>query len=106
MEDLKYIKAKSKVEKRKSIYRHVAVYLITVALLFLIKILFQGSKDSVFYAIFSYSADVTWVVWGFVVILHIIIVFGLDKLLGSNWEANKISEYLENEDDEFNDKNQ
>ena len=97
-ENYKYIKAKSRVEKLKSIYRHVAVYLITIALLFLIKMLYQGSHDSVFYIIFSYSADVTWIVWGFVVVLHAIIVLGLDKILGRNWEADKITKYM-NEDD-------
>ncbi|MBO6606993.1 2TM domain-containing protein [Psychroserpens sp.] len=98
-EELKYIKAKSRVEKLKSIYRHIAVFLITISVLFLLMSFFPGSKDSMFYYILSYTTDVTWIVWGFVIVLHVIIAFGLDKILGRNWEVEKISKFMENEDD-------
>lgn len=97
-EEIKYIRAKSRVGKLKSIYRHVAIFLITIALLFLIKTFYPGSQDSLLYAILSYTTDVTWIVWGFVILFHIVIAFGLDKILGRNWEVEKIRKYM-NEDD-------
>lgn len=95
-EEYKYIKAKSKVGKLKSFYRHITIYVISIIVLILARVILKNTEEtSVLYAIFDYSADVTVIIWGFAVVLHAFLAFGLDKILGKNWEAKKITEYID-----------
>ncbi len=89
-EEQKYIKAKKKVKAIKGFYVHLMVYLIVNAFLILSNALSYGGWH-VFWEWQSYS---TLLFWGIGLAFHAFGVFGLDFILGKNWEDRKIKEFM------------
>ena len=85
-EEIKYQRAKKRVEALRRFYIHVGVYVLVNLLLFLINI--TASPESLWFF---------WplVGWGIAVILHAFSVFGSGRLLGADWEEKKIEEIME-----------
>ncbi|MBO6881842.1 MAG: 2TM domain-containing protein [Winogradskyella sp.] len=91
--DLKYIKAKNKVEKEKAFYTHLGIYIV-------INLMITGFKvsdnldtwESFIDALLSLDVFITWFIWGIVLIMHFIsLKFGL------KWEERKIEELMNKE---------
>jgi hypothetical protein len=85
-QEIKYQKAKERVEDLRGFYRHLAVYVIVNLGLFLINMM--ASPGSLWFI---------WPLmgWGIAIVLHALRVFG--GSLGSNWEEKKIAELMEKE---------
>ena len=95
-EEQKYHYAKSKVEKLKSFYIHLMVYMIVNILIISFKVIRNMDNGETFYdALFDASTNLTWMLWGVFIVIHAFKVFGLDQLLGKDWEAKKIQRYME-----------
>ncbi|MFK7832364.1 MAG: 2TM domain-containing protein [Winogradskyella sp.] len=91
--NLKYIKAKDRVEKLKKFYNHLAVYIIINIVITGFKL--SNSLDS--WAsftndFFSISVLSSWTVWGIVLLIHFISVTFLQ-----GWEERKIEALMEKE---------
>ena len=89
-EEVRYLKAKERVEALKGFYIHLAVYVIVNLFLFLLNILV--SPDSLWFI---------WPLlgWGIAIVLHAVSVFSSGYLSGTGWEERKIREIMEESDD-------
>ncbi len=91
--NLKYIKAKNKVEKVKGFYYHLVIY-------FIVNIVITGFKvsnnleswDSFINDLLSIDVLSTWTIWGLVLVIHFIAL-----TFGQGWEERKIEELMNKE---------
>lgn len=89
----RYEQAKKRVEKIKGFYTHLVVYIIIN-----IFIIFKHSySDNEFHNLGEWGTYSTAIFWGIGLLFHGLKVFGVDFLLGKNWEDRKISEMMEKE---------
>jgi len=105
-QDSAYSKAKYKVEKIKGFYKHLAAYIIVNALIYGIKIIknlnFDDSFSEIWLDINFYGL---WFFWGIGLACHAFSVFGTDRLFGKNWEQNKIKQFMEEDEHNFDSNN-
>lgn len=89
-DSLKYIKAKNRVERLKKFYNHLAVYFVINSVITSFKIYRNLDSWSSFANEFI-SIDVlsSWVVWGLVLLVHLMAV-----TFGQGWEERKIEAYM------------
>lgn len=96
--------AKKKVTQIKGFYNHLAVYIIVNIALFLLqdKMTFILLSKRVFGSP-EFLETNTWdvfgtpVVWGIIVIIHAINVFGNGFFFGRKWEERQIQKYMEHD---------
>ncbi|PKG41469.1 hypothetical protein CXF67_15420 [Psychroflexus sp. MES1-P1E] len=91
--NLKYIKAKNRVEKLKGFYNHLAIYMIVNTIITGFKV--SNNLDS--WASFKndlFSIEVlsVWTIWGLVLLIHFI-----SLTYGHGWEERKIEELMNKE---------
>ena len=91
IKEQKYIRAKKKVKSIKGFYIHLMVYLIVNGFIILSQSLSGGGWE-VFWEWQSYS---TAIFWGIGLAFHAFGVFGMDILLGKEWEDRKIKELID-----------
>lgn len=86
MDDEKYQIAKKKVEALRGFYSNLASYVIIN--IFLVILNFLISPDHLWFY---------WVTigWGIGILFHAFSVFGKDNVFGPEWEAKKVKEYME-----------
>ena len=87
-QEIKYQKAKERVEAIKGFYIHLTVYVVVNLILFSINMIV--------------STDNLWFVWplmgwGIGFALHALFVFGFGPGFGADWEERKIREIMEKE---------
>ncbi len=90
---LKYIKAKNKVEKLKSFYNHLVIYVIVNLVITGFKVSNHlESWDSFINDLLSIDVLSVWVIWGLVLLIHFI-----SLIFGQGWEERKIEELMNKE---------
>jgi len=89
-EEQKYLRAKKKVKSIKGFYVHLIVYLLVNGFLLLSKALTSGGWE----VFWEWQAYNTPLFWGIGLAFHGFSVFGMDIILGKNWEDNKIKELM------------
>lgn len=91
--NLKYIKAKRRVEKEKGFYTHLGIYIVVNLMITGFKVYDSlESWEAFTNALFSLDVFVTWFIWGIVLLMHFIsLKFGL------KWEERKIEELMNKE---------
>ena len=93
-----YLKAKHRVEKLRAFYTHLTVYVVVNGAIYAFKIIRNLSRGESFEeAFFDFSISGIWLLWGIGLALHAFAVFGLPRILGDNWEEEKIKEFMEND---------
>lgn len=97
LEEQKYIRAKKKVKAIKGFYIHLTVYII-INLFLIITYVIAGFGWKIFWQWQTYN---TAIFWGIGIAFHAFNVFGMNFLLGSNWEERKIKEIMSKEKREF-----
>ncbi|MGV6829890.1 MAG: 2TM domain-containing protein [Flavobacteriales bacterium] len=86
----KYLRAKEKLDKIKSFYIHLTIYLIMTPFF-----LYLNYKSGGFpWALFPILG------WGMGILGHASEAFGYNPIFGKNWERNKIKKYM-NDEEEF-----
>jgi pheromone shutdown protein TraB len=96
-DSLAYEMAKKRVEKIKSFYTHLLVYVIVNAFI----IISMVNRSSVgFKMFFNWETFSTAFFWGIGVVAHAFSVFVPNFILGGQWEEKKIKEYMEKEKNE------
>ncbi len=89
--DLRYRRAKEKVEKLKGFYIHLTIYLIFVPFF-----IFLNVRSTSFpWALFPIGG------WGLGVLGHATEVFGWNPFFGKNWEERKLKEFLDEDEPRF-----
>ena len=93
-----YLKAKHRVEKLRAFYTDLTVYVVVNGAIYAFKIIRNLSRGESFEeAFFDFSISGIWLLWGIGLALHAFAVFGLPRILGDNWEEEKIKEFMEND---------
>jgi hypothetical protein len=96
-EEQKYILAKRKVEELKGYYTHLAIYVVLNLFLSGAQIIDGITENKSFTEIFSdFGIYGVWVVWGVGLVFHSLKIFVIPFFMGTNWEARKINEYMNN----------
>lgn len=96
--NLKFLKAKNKVEKLKRFYTHLVVYLVINTVITIIKINRNINNGETFNeAFFDFATVANWLLWGIALAIHAFSVFGLPLILGDDWEERKIEKYMNDE---------
>ena len=92
----RYALAKAKVEKLKGFYKHLIIYILVNITIMSIKIIRNMTMGESFEdAFFDASSGLIWMLWGIGLAIHAFSVFGLDRILGKNWEEKRIKRYME-----------
>ncbi|MAZ26195.1 MAG: histidine kinase [Cytophagaceae bacterium] len=86
--DIKYNRAKEKVEKIKGFYGNLTAYCIVIPFLMLVNYL----TTSFPWVIFPMAG------WGMGLLFHAMDAFERNPILGKDWESRKIKEYMEKDD--------
>ncbi|MEZ4808925.1 MAG: 2TM domain-containing protein [Allomuricauda sp.] len=98
--DSSYKKATDRVKQLKGFYRHIKVFIVVNALLYLIKsgvlrpILPDGFPSEHYY--FDWI-DLNLVIWLFILAVHAVILFRNKLPFLKNWETRQIQKYLDEE---------
>ena len=85
-EEIKYQKARERVEAIKGFYIHLTVYVVVNLILFSFNMIVSPDSLWFFWPLMG---------WGIAIVLHALRVFG--GLLDSNWEEKKIAELMKKE---------
>ena len=88
-EEIRYERARKKVEAIKGFYVHLSIYLLVNLFLLLLNIL--TSPDTLWF----------WMPllgWGIAILAHGFSVFGVGRFFGPDWEERKIAEIMEKEE--------
>lgn len=102
-DDIKYAIAKSKVDKLRAFYTHLAVYLIVNIALFAVKITRNSlNGETLQEAVFDVNISGIWLIWGMIVAIHAFATFGMDFIFGKNWERKRIKKYMEEDENNLN----
>jgi len=91
--NLKFIKAKNRVEKLKKFYNHLAIYIIINLIITGFKISDNlDSWDNFINELISIDVLSSWTVWGLVLLIHFISI-----AFFQGWEERKIEAYMNKE---------
>ncbi len=91
--NLKYIRAKNRVEKEKGFYTHLMIYILVNIGITVVKVWNNlGSWESFTNELMSINVWSVWVIWGIFLVLHF-----LSLKYGQAWEERKIEELMNKE---------
>jgi len=91
LENQKYIRVQKKVKAIKGFYVHLFVYLGVNAFIILARVI-SGEGVGL---LLDWSSYGTLFFWGIGLAFHAFGVFGMDFILGKNWEDRKIKELMD-----------
>ncbi|MBT8317017.1 MAG: 2TM domain-containing protein [Lutibacter sp.] len=86
-----YVRAKKKVKSIKGFYSHLLVYLVVNGFILGSRFISTGDWEA-FWEWQSYS---TAIFWGIGLAFHAFSVFGIDVILGKDWEDRKIKQLMD-----------
>ena len=87
-QEIKYQKAKERVEAIIGFYIHLTVYVVVNLILFLINLIVTPDSLWFFWPLMG---------WGIGLVIHALYVFGFIPRFGTDWEKRKIKEIMEDE---------
>ena len=87
-QEIRYQRAKKRVEDLRGFYIHLCVYVVVNLLLFFINMVVSPDRLWFLWPLMG---------WGIALVLHALGVFGSGRYLGADWEEKKIKELMENE---------
>ena len=102
-QERKYLRAKRRIDKLRGFYGHLAAYLIVNICLTIVKVSRNlNNGESFDQAFFEFSTFALWIFWGLGLLVHGFATFGIEHILGKDWEEDHIKEYMQEEEDNFN----
>lgn len=100
----KYERAQKRVEQIKGFYNHLTAYVFINIMLFLLRDKFTFvllSKRAIgnpgFLDWIDWNVFGTAIVWGIILIVHAIKVFGNISIFGKDWEKRKLQQFMDEE---------
>ena len=85
-QEIKYQRAKARVEALRGFYVHLGVYVLVNLVLFLLNIIIAPATLWFYWPLVG---------WGIAVFVHAASIFGFGRWLGADWEEKKIQEIME-----------
>ena len=86
--DIRYQRAKERVEEIKGFYIHLGAFILVNPLLFLLNIITTPASLWFYWPLLG---------WAIGLVIHAAFVFGFGKVLGARWEERKIRELMDKE---------
>lgn len=93
LDQMRYERARKKVEAVSGFYKHLAAYIL-VNLFLLTRNYLQLESNQEFFTFSNFSL---LIFWGLGVVVHAITTFGPSVFIGRDWEERKIREIMERE---------
>jgi hypothetical protein len=91
--NLKYIRAKNRLQREKAFYNHLVVFVLVNIGITVFKVYDKLSGwDEFMGEMSSINVLSTWMVWGAILLFHFFMF-----RFGSQWEEKKINEYMDRE---------
>lgn len=95
-----YFRARHRVERLKKYYSHLLIYMIINLIVASYKIARNMNNGETFSeAFFDLNTFTLSIIWGIILFIHTISVFGLFNVLGKDWEERKLREFMNNDQD-------
>lgn len=97
-----YLRAEKRVKKQKGFYIHLLIFLSVKIFLTAGKIIRNVNNGETFSEAFLDSATFgVFGLWGLILLIHFLNVFGKNLFFGHNWEKRKIEEYMQQEEEKY-----
>ncbi|MCH2033065.1 MAG: 2TM domain-containing protein [Tenacibaculum sp.] len=94
-EETQYLLAKKRVEDLKKFYKHVTVYVAINLVISILKISRNLSNgETLEEAIYDFNTYAVWLFWGIAIIIQAFKLFGLNFILGKDWEERQIEKHI------------
>ena len=87
-DEIKYQRAKKKANQIRGFYYHVGCYCVVIPCIIFVNLTFVPEFHWFWFSILG---------WGTGLLMHGIEVFGLNPLMGKNWEERKLQQFIEEE---------
>lgn len=98
-EEYRFERAKSKMQNLRAFYIHTVVYFIVNTVISIAKIIRNLNNGETWNeAVFDFATIALWIIWGVGIAFHAFSVYGLDYLLGKNWETKQLKKYMNQND--------
>lgn len=96
-EETQYLLAKKRVEDLKKFYKHVTVYVAINLVISILKISRNLSNgETLEEAIYDFNTYAVWLFWGIAIVIQVFKLFGLNFILGRDWEERQIEKHINN----------
>lgn len=96
-EETQYLLAKKRVEDLKKFYKHVTVYVAINLVISILKISRNLSNgETLEEAIYDFNTYAVWLFWGIAIVIQAFKLFGLNFILGKDWEERQIEKHINN----------
>ncbi len=97
--EYRYERAQSKMQNLRAFYIHLVVYFIANSVISVAKVIRNvNNGETLNDAIFDFATIALWLIWGVAIAFHAFSVYGLDMLLGKNWETKQLKKYMNQND--------
>ncbi|MDT0559157.1 2TM domain-containing protein [Ichthyenterobacterium sp. W332] len=97
-----YFRARHRAERLRKFYFHCIIFLIVNVVISLFKVNRNVNNGESFSdAVWDLDTFIVWIIWGIVLLIQTISVFGLPFILGKNWEEDKLKQFMD-EDESIN----
>ncbi len=94
-EETQYLLAKKRVEDLKKFYKHVTVYVAINLVISILKISRNLSNgETLEEAIYDFNTYAVWLFWGIAIVIQAFKLFGLNFILGKDWEERQIEKHI------------
>ncbi|WP_353779407.1 2TM domain-containing protein [Winogradskyella sp. 3972H.M.0a.05] len=91
-----YFRARHRVERVRKYYTHLIIFLVVNIIISTGKVIRNLNNGETFEeAFFDFNTFSVWIVWGLIIIIHTIAVFGFPLILGKNWEERKLKQFMD-----------
>ena len=86
---------KKRVEDLKKFYKHVTVYVAINLVISILKISRNLSNgETLEEAIYDFNTCAVWLFWGIAIVIQAFKLFGLNFILGKDWEERQIEKHI------------
>ncbi|CAL2083993.1 2TM domain-containing protein [Tenacibaculum sp. 190524A05c] len=94
-EETQYLLAKKRVEDLKKFYKHLTVYVAINLVISILKISRNLSNgETLEEAIYDFNTYAVWLFWGIAIVIQAFKLFGLNSILGRDWEEKQIEKHI------------
>ncbi len=94
-EETQYLLAMKRVEDLKKFYKHVTVYVAINLVISILKISRNLSNgETLEEAIYDFNTYAVWLFWGIAIVIQAFKLFGLNFILGKDWEERQIEKHI------------
>ena len=94
-----YLRAEKRVKELKGFYIHLFIFIVVKLFLTISKIYRNMENGETFEEAFFDSATFgVFGLWGIILLIHFLTVFGKNLFFGKEWERKKIEKFMQNEE--------